>query len=674
VKAIPLFASIGCAAALGWGCSGNDSQTSTTVSSSSSASSSSGSGGGGGGAGGSVAFCQGKTELLYDPGSKQVDAFPDDYFSVDDASTVTGERVAMVLDKDVAPPASGASFKTVFDDISTLDGFGTTAALAITFSAPLDPKSLPKGGDGSGKADASVVIVNLDSPSAEFVDFDVELVPEKTGDPKTTLILTPTMPLAPTTRYGLVVTNRAHDAHGGCIAPSATMQELLAGKATSPKLTRLAGRFADLIKRLTAAGTIDGPGDISGATVFTTQHTVDDSAAIAKFIRAAAPPTYTAIGACTDPGATLTYLICEGSFPASDFRVARRAVDEAHHQPQDTYILPVTTYLPKTGTAPFPTIIYGHGLGGDRHQAEELAVLASPEGYATVAIDAVKHGNHPDGPGSLGSAASFFGLSVNLSDPLDSIALRDHWRQSTYDKLQLLELLRGGVDADGDGNADVNIDRFLYLGVSLGGIMSAEFTAFAPELDLSIPIVPGARVTNIIKDGAMFSQVIALLKGQATDGQIARFFPIVQTVVDRGDAGAYTQHMVGERLPGFASRTPQVLMQMVIADDTVPNPENLFFAHGLGVPHVGDELLKIGVIPHQQALPVSANLDATHTGGVFQFDIDYVGDGPMTQMATHSNVAGNPVAIAQSLHFIDSYYAAGVSEIIDPYRTLGIKP
>ena len=518
-----------------------------------------------------------------------------------------------------------------------------------------------------------MVIVNLDSPSPEFVDFDVELVPEKTGDPKTTLILTPTLPLAPRTRYGVVVTNQVHDAKGACIAPSATMQELLGGTATSAKLTRLAGRYSDLFKRLEATGTIGGPGDVSGATVFTTQHTVDDSVAIAKFIRGAAAPTYTAIGACTDPGPTATYVICEGSFPASDFRIAERAVAE-DHMPQATYTLPVTTYLPKTGTAPFPTIIYGHGLGGDRHQAEQLAVLASPQGYATVAIDAVKHGDHPDAPGSLGSAASFFGLSLNLSDPLDSIALRDHWRQSTYDKLQLVELLRGGVDADGDGNVDVDTDQLLYLGVSLGGIMSAEFTSFVPELDLSIPIVPGARVTNIIKDGAMFSQVISLLKGQATDGQIARFFPVVQTVVDRGDAGVYTEHMVQKRLPGFASRTPQVLMQMVINDDTVPNSTNLFFAHGLGVPHVGDELLKIGVVPHQQALPVSGNLDATHTGGVFQFDIDYVDNGPMTQQATHSNIAGNPVAIAQSLHFIDTYYAAGVSEIIDPYRTLGIKP
>src|SRR6185369_11267149 len=123
------------------------------------------------------------------------------------------------------------------------------------------------------------------------------------------------------------------------------------------------------------------------------------------------------------------YLICEGSFPADDFRVAQRGVDETKLAAQAMYTLKVTSYLPKTGKAPFPTIIFGHGLGGDRHQAEALAELAAPAGYATVAIDAVKHGEHPDAPGSLGAAPSFFGLSLNFTDPLDSIALRDHWRQ-----------------------------------------------------------------------------------------------------------------------------------------------------------------------------------------------------------------------------------------------------
>src|SRR5439155_26946108 len=148
---------------------------------------------------------------------------------------------------------------------------------------------------------------------------------------------------------------------------------------------------------------------------------------------------------------------------------------------------------------------------------------------------------------------------------------------------------------------------------SLGGIMASEFLAFAPEAQLGIPIVPGARVSQIISDGSQFSVVIGLFRRSATDGDVARFFPLVQTAIDRGDSGAYVQHILRDRFKGFDARVPQLLMQMVLNDDTVPNTTNRFFARGLGAPLVGDELQHIGTIPHAQKLPASANLDATHT-------------------------------------------------------------
>jgi dienelactone hydrolase len=654
-----------------WGCDDGGSTTSaaTGTSSGTSSASSSSSSSGTGGAEGS--YCTGKTSFVYDPASKNVTAFPDDYFTVDDATSPTGLRVHMALGDNVAGPATGPTFKTVFNDISTLDGFGTTAAIELVFDGPLDEKSLPVSGEGSGKASASVVLVDLDATPPAFVDVEWTLVPEKTGEAQTTLILAPMVPLVPKARYGVAVTTAAKDAMGQCVAPSSPLKDALDGAAKDPALARIEKPLGDLVKALTGAGTIKSRYDLSAAFVFTTEHTVEDSAAIAQTIRKK-KIKYTSLGACKDSGKG--YSICEGTFPADDFRVNKRGVDDKTLAPQGSYVLPVTTYLPATGKGPFPTIIFGHGLNGDRHQAEDLAVLAAPQGYATIAIDAVKHGDHPDMHGALGAAPDFFGLTLNGTDPLDSVALRDHFRQSTYDKLQLLELIRPGVDIDGDMQPDVGIDKLVYLGVSLGGIMSAEFLAFAPEVQVAMPIVPGARVVDIIKDGATFAPVITILKGQATDGQVARFFPIVQTVVDRGDSGAYTQHIVTSRLKGFDQQRPQVLMQMVIADDTVPNSTNLFFARGLGVPHVGDELLKIGTIPHQQMLPVSANLDAKHTGGVFQYDVVYQGMGPMTQMATHGNVAANPVTITQTLHFLSTYYSAGVSEILDPYKVLGVKP
>src|SRR5262249_49177701 len=155
-----------------------------------------------------------------------------------------------------------------------------TSGLFFVFSAPIDPMTLPPSGEGSGKPTASLVLVNLDSAQPELIDLEWEMVPEKMGAPMTTLSIRPMVPLAPNTRHGMVATTAVKDSMGGCVAPPAALQDLLTDKATDPKLSRLSKRYKDLIARLTAMGTIKAPQDISAAVVFTTEHTVDDSATI----------------------------------------------------------------------------------------------------------------------------------------------------------------------------------------------------------------------------------------------------------------------------------------------------------------------------------------------------------------------------------------------------------
>jgi pimeloyl-ACP methyl ester carboxylesterase len=497
-------------------------------------------------------------------------------------------------------------------------------------------------------------------------------VVEGDHDDSITLVLTPVEPLRPQTRYGVAVTTRVRDAAGLCVAPAFRLQQALEGRSEDPRLQRLSGRLDGLVEALARAGTITGPADLSAALVFTTQSTYDTSAAVAEQIRATTYE-YQAGGACVG---SAVYRECEGTVEVDDFRVDGRVVDDDDPAPQRRYTLAVTTWLPTSGTGPYPTLIFGHGLGGDRHQASRLAEYAAPLGVATVAIDAVKHGDHPDQPESaepLIAMADFFGISIDFDPPLDGIALRDNFRQSAYDKLQLLEALRPGVDVDGDGATDLSLDQLGYLGVSLGGLMAAEFLAFAPEAGVALIIVPGARVGSIIEHGSLMSIIVDVMRGTANDGQVARFFPMLQGIIDRGDPGAYTRYIVAERLPGFDGDTPQVLMQMVLDDDTVPNVSNLAFAQGLGVPLVGDALLPIPGLAHEPALPVEANTSAGVTAGVFQLDVIPDGNGGL-ETATHSNVADSDVALDQSLHFLQTYLDTGTAVLVDPYRRLGIKP
>jgi pimeloyl-ACP methyl ester carboxylesterase len=236
--------------------------------------------------------------------------------------------------------------------------------------------------------------------------------------------------------------------------------------------------------------------------------------------------------------------------------------------------------------------------------------------------------------------------------------------------LQVIAAVAAGIDANGDAEVDLDIERLHYLGVSLGGIMGAELVTFAPEIDTATLIVPGARVGNIVAEGEQFAIVVDIFASMATAGELARFFPLLQTAIDRGDAGVYTRHIAAERLEGFDEATPQVLVQMVLEDDVVPNSANAFYARGVGAPLLGDELLPIGGVPLQPELPTVGNLDDGHTWGLFQFDI-MDADG---EMASHGGIARSIVAQTQITRFVTTQLETGVSEIIDPYRELDIKP
>jgi len=619
-----------------------------------------------------VPFCDGPTRLIYNPSSGDYDTFPDDYYTAEDPTTRTGLRVAMVPGIDLVVDPAVGDFASSFVDISTLDGFGTTGGIALRIGGPIDESTLPATPEGSGQAGASVVLVDLDAAEPTFVEFDWATVDEDDNGHSITLILLPVGSLRPKTRYGVAVTTRVRDPAGLCVSPSYTMKRVITGDHEDPRFRRLGPRIAAFVERLTELGTISGPADLTAAVVFTTQSTYETSMDVAGQIRDTLYE-YRSLGPCVDH--TL-YRACEGEVDADDFRVDGRGVDDDHPSPQQRYTLAIATWLPATGVGPFPTLIFGHGLGGDRYQAGRLAEYAAPLGVATVAIDAVKHGDHPDQPESsqqLFSMLEFFGISTDFNPPLDGIALRDNFRQSTYDRLQLLEAIRPGVDADGDGATDLTLDQLGYLGVSLGGLMAAEFLALAPEVGVALIVVPGAKVGSIIQHGDMMSIIVDIMRGTATDGQVARFFPMLQSIIDRGDPGAYTRHVIRQRLPGFDADTPQVLMQMVLDDEIVPNVSNLAFAQGLAAPLVGDALLPIAGVAHEPTLPVTNNDVAGVTAGVFQFDVVLDGSGGL-ETATHDNVADSDVGLDQSMHFLRTYTDTGTAEIVDPYRRLGIKP
>jgi hypothetical protein len=599
--------------------------------------------------------CPGAAVYAYDPEhtTRAATAFPDDFLSVDDPSTLTGLRLHIAEDNSPWILDTPESLLGVFEGLNTLDGWGTTAGITLRFNGAL--KEAPNGSPASLESSA-VQLWELGS-NPHRVPFESKLT-----DDDTTLILYPMVPLTPKTRHAVFVTKQQQSANGCAVESSATLQSLLTGKASTAPLQRLAPRYTDAL----AAAKLKAE-EISAAVVFTTQSVVEQSVAIAQDIQ---QRTYTWKTKPTCRDDTL-YRLCSASFVAQDYR---KNGSVQGIQPVATYELPVRLWLPKDKAGPWPLMIFGHGLSGDKSQGDALAEIAAPKGIAGVAIDALMHGEHPTAPGnSLVTVLKFFGMDTGNVQPL---ILRDNWRQSTYDKLQLLRLLSTVGDLDGDDVADIKLNQMGYYGVSLGGIMGGEFLALQDQLGFAVLSVPGGRVASIIESAPRFSFIVDGFKGPTnTQGDVDRFFPILQAAIDRGDASNYATHILTNRLPVAPTRIPHLLFNEVIDDDTVPNVCNHSLARALNIPQVPQVRKDVGLIPLLPSAPISGNLaGGALTAGLFQFDrIRKHSDTPVIA-AMHDNVSKSYEALHQTEHFLTTWLDTGVPEILDPYEALQTAP
>lgn len=599
-------------------------------------------------------FCEGATRFDYDPvKGDAAAAFPDDFYTRADASSPTGLRPR--LDEDNAPWLQGLSTvaRQLYGHVHALDGFGTSAGVVLRFSDELG--DFPSGAQASLASDA-VLFVELGDGAPKRIPFET-----RPTDDGATMVLWPMQPLKPKTPHAVVVTRRQPDAAGGCISPSPALRALLTGEAVPEALATLSPRYRTLPSRLGLE--VD---EVSAATVFTTGSIEEASVKVAADVAArsfqwSTPP------ACEAPKDG--YLACAGAFVAGQYTEDELYVDGTV---QSTYELPVSVWLPGSGQGPFPVVVFGHGLAGSRQTGRWLARIAAPLGLAVVAIDAFGHGDHPTATPELPAPTrvlNFFGIDMN-GITLSPFAMRDHFRASTWDKLQLVELLKQHPTL-ADGALDP--ERMAYLGVSLGGIMASELLSLTDAFDAAVLIVAGARMGSIVSDSPTLSLILETFRGpHSTEGDVEAAVAMLQTLIEPGDPINYAPHVLRDRFPNTGSRTPHVLFNAVIDDDTVVNAANHALARALGTPHLAPVVKPVGLVEVHSSSPVSGNLAGERTAAFFQFD--RFTEGSTVTHATHNNIWDGPEAKAQITRFLETWRDGGAPEIIDPYENLNTPP
>ncbi len=341
------------------------------------------------------------------------------------------------------------------------------------------------------------------------------------------------------------------------------------------------------------------------------------------------PPTPSTIPVPTPalqvfPGSVAS--VAFGKFTSKNFETAAAFIPQvptrigvpAVQSTQDVFF---NLFIP-AGTEPaggWPVAIFGHGFGDNKNNSPfAVASTLAHNGIATIAINAVGHGFGPNGTLAViqGTTTTILpaggrGVDQNGNGTFDSteglfatgaqadLGNRDGLQQTVADLMQVVRAIQGGIDADGDGVADLNPNRIYYFGQSLGGIYGTTLLGVDPDVRVGVPNVPGGTLTDIARLSPNFrpllalflvSRVPSLLNGGSsgfTDNIPLRNQPpaintvpgtfAVQTFIDQGnwlqqagDPVAWAEFVRKTPLAGDPAKS--VIIQFARGDKTVPNP------------------------------------------------------------------------------------------------------
>ena len=561
-------------------------------------------------------------------GTKAGQPFPTNLDTVADATQATGVRVDLPMPNCAARPSDCADVTV----LNTLDGFNIQPRISIPFSGPIDLSTV------------SARTLFLVGPGGQVIGPN-QLVWEPATN---TLDVESDQQLDQATTYLLVLTRGVRDVHGDPLEKTTFRHDLNYGQTKDAAAKAYRKALLDALPMAMAGGA--NPSDIAAVSLFTTQSIT----AISKKIRAqltggdpnfvlgtagertvfplstvtsvawrrqvTTTPTFTT-GALILPLLGGVGTIGFGTYASPDYETAGKVIPAVGTAtgtpvPQGTNQVQFTVFLP-AGTAPAggsPVAIFGHGFTDWKNGAPPVvAGTLARNGIAMVAINVVGHGSGPlgtytvsrvglpavtlpnggrgidqDGNGSIDSTEG-----VNAAPPNTLIGGRDGLRQTTIDLMQLVKVLKGGVDVDGNGTDDLSTSRIYYAGQSFGGIYGTQLLGLEPDIRAGVPNVAGGPIIEIARLSPSFRILVGLsllsrtppLYNAIPNAGLDNFHeniplrnlpPVtaspdeaaIQVLVDRtewaqqaGNPAAYAPHI-----------TAPVIFQFARGDMTVPNP------------------------------------------------------------------------------------------------------
>ncbi|WP_020676066.1 alpha/beta fold hydrolase [Geopsychrobacter electrodiphilus] len=257
--------------------------------------------------------------------------------------------------------------------------------------------------------------------------------------------------------------------------------------------------------------------------------------------------------------------------------------------------------VPTSGTAPYPVVVFQHGITSSKDAALPIANTLAAAGYATLAIDAIYHGERTT-PGAA-SGDGFF--TSNLLEDRANIY------QAAIDLWETVDVITAGIDIDPGTNPGFDLDstEIEFVAHSLGSIIGSAFLSQETRVNKMVLSSPSAMLVSVLDETSLQSMQALVSSLGYTPGTTSYyvFLNLAQWLLDPAD-GTYMG--IG------ANSTDNLLALSAYADPIVSNASTQVFLTNLGLTGTS-----IGVDPDAALTPSILS----GVPGAYQYGLDPAG-------------------------------------------------
>jgi hypothetical protein len=516
--------------------------------------------------------------------------FPSDTFTVADATTATGRRVAIPAS---AVPQNVNGDPVDMSDWNRADGFSPgSAVMALVPGVDLDRTGAAPITDIARSLEDDAPIVLLDADTGERTPYFAELDSHAPPGEDPLLIVRPARNFTEGHRYVVALRNMLTTT-GASVAPDDTFRQLRdGGPLTDPFATEQSPRYDRLFADLQSAG-------IERADLFLAwDFTVASAQSLAGRVLHMRDDAYAALGngvptfdigsveEATDPADPVARHIA-GTFEVPSYLTGTGATGSRLNLGPDglpvrngTFTARFLCNVPRSavdrGSA--RAVVYGHGLLGGAEEINGFGAFADQDDILFCATD------------EIGMAAEDIPTALALSQDISKFpTMADRLQQALLNEQFLARLLKDprGFASDPafqrDGGSVHTTGEVFYNGNSQGGILGGAATAISTEWTRAVLGVPGMNYSTLLDrsvDFDPFGELQLAAYPDAVDRQLG--ISLIQMLWDRGESDGYAAHLTDDPLPGTPAH--EVLMIEAFGDHQVSNIATETMARTVGVP------------------------------------------------------------------------------------------